>query len=139
MKTRALGLAGLILALAGTTAHAASDEDYALSCTRELLANGRSTKSLPMPVAVQVAFTGSERNVRDPQGDGHIVFEDLTILIDGKPMKGGRFKGSTYEASTTYDGTFERNMRGTVEWAFSRGLNAFTVTTGGRTLVCKLK
>jgi len=136
MEIRALALAFLAVALTAASGYAAeSDEAYTLDCKRELVA-GKRTKALTFPVVAEVVFSGTERTVRDPKDGEQVVFEDLTIRIGGEARKGGRFKGSTYDASTTYDGTFGKNLRGTMEWGYSRGMDAFTLTKDGRTLVC---
>jgi len=135
---RALPLVFACLIVLAAPAHAAGpDENYRLTCNREL-GKGDRTSPLARPFIADVRFTGKERRVYDRKAEDHSTYEDLTISLEGRTMQGGRVFGSTYEASTTYDGTFEDNLRGSVEWAYSRGLNAFTLSKGGRIFVCKL-
>jgi hypothetical protein len=106
-----------------------ASESYRLSCAMELRQN-RNPKPISAPFSVQVTLTGKTSLRSDPKDGEEMMFDDLLLQSGSETKLGGRVNGSTYEASSTWDGEFE--------WAFSRELNGFTLTRRGKTYLCKI-
>jgi len=118
-----------------------ADAPYTMVCRDEILASkGDKIRTArlkrPFSATIEYADTQSIRREWSPDGNGgwewqDAMHDDLVLTIDGRKMEGGRTTGSSYEASTTYDGEFV--------WAWSRELSAFSLSTGGRWYLCKSK
>lgn len=136
MLRTASSLLALLASLAPCAASAA-EADYGLSCGREVLDAARGTsRPAAQPISVRVHFTGGSTPRIEADGS-RTNYLDLVLTIGASRMPGGAVDGSSYDASTTYDGPFRRTGEGSTVWAYSRGFGAFTLRHSGRWYVCR--
>jgi hypothetical protein len=117
-------------------------EDYSLVCKGRILQSsdsGLKLGKLSAPFVLQVRFTGGETTWVDPKDKSETIYEDLILKNGDRISYGGRFKGSTYESSTTFDGPFKTTGRGNINWGYAKSLRAFTVKIGTDEHLCDLK
>jgi hypothetical protein len=98
---------------------------------------GRATsRPAAHPLSARVHFTGGSTPRIETDGT-RTVYSDLVLTIGGSSTPGGAVEGSTFDSSTTFDGSFRRTGEGSTVWAFSRGFSAFTLRHDGRWYVCR--
>jgi hypothetical protein len=118
-----------VLVLTHPVFAAEAEENYKLTCNRELRPN-LTSKATSAPFSVEIAYTGKVISRPDPKDGEMMSFDELLLKMGGEAKAGGRVFGSTYDASRTWDGEYE--------WAYSRGLNGFSVTRRGKSYLCKV-
>ncbi len=117
-------------------------EDYFLVCKSKILQSsdsGLKFGKLSAPFALQVQFTGGETTWVDPKDKSETIYEDLILKRGDRISYGGRVRGSTYEASTTFDGPFKTKGYGNINWGYARSLRAFTVDIGTDEYLCDMR
>lgn len=142
MKTQ---LASLIVALLLPAIASAKEQNYTLSCSKEAdWSRGEKpiTKPARPPLLAKVRFTGKESRVADrhPDARGQIItYDNLIVDINGQAMQGGTVQGSTYDSSTVFDNDFRKIGKSQTEWAFSKGISAWTLRHDGKDYICIMK
>lgn len=113
---------------------------YMLYCKSRILQltdSGAKLGKLPKPVIFHVRFTGDETTWINPQDKSEMVFENLLLTQGDSTSHGGQVKGSTFDSSTTFDGSFKTTGKGKINWGYARALQAFKVTTDAEVYLCK--
>jgi hypothetical protein len=137
-------LVALFTTAMGATVRAgqSESEDYSLVCKSRILQSsdsGLKLGNLSAPFVLQVRFTGGETTWMDPNDKSETIYEDLILKKGDRISYGGRIKGSTYEASTTFDGPFKTTGKGNINWGYAKSLRAFTFEIGTDAYLCDLE
>src|SRR5882757_83022 len=121
---------------------AQSKSGYALLCKSRILQSSESgvkLGKLNSPVSFKVQFTSDETTWIDPQDKSETVFENLLLTQGDSVSYGGQVKGSTFDSSTTFDGSFKTTGKDTINWGYTKSLRAHTFTTGTQIYLCEMK
>lgn len=133
-----LATASATIARAGQS----KNEGYALLCKSRIMQSSESSVKLGKlspPITLQIRFTGDETTWIDPQNKSETIFENLLLTQGDLVSYGGQVKGSTFDSSTTFDGSFKTIGKGTINWGYAKSLQAFTLTTGTQAYLCEMK
>lgn len=145
MRTGAISLlvtVGFAQSLITTAASQSGDTGYTLVCKNRILQSsdrGLKLGKLTSPLSFKVQFTGDETTWIDPRDKSETAFDNLLLTQGSNVSYGGQVRGSNYDSSTTFDGSFQTTGRGTINWGYAKSLQAFTVTTDAQMYLCEMK
>lgn len=121
---------------------AQSKSGYTLLCKSKIPESsegGLKLGKLHPLVTFKVHFTGDETRWIDPHNKSETTYDNLLLTKGDIVSYGGQVKGSTFDSSTTFDGSFKTIGKGTINWGYAKSLQAFTLTTGTQAYLCEMK